>query len=86
MPVYSILSELIPPKKQIDGGIDPCENRKAIKSSKEEGAANSFEIIAREWGSKKANEWDDKNNRSKQMLEGEYFPLAWWQALNRYFA
>jgi integrase len=61
-------------KKQIDGGIDPNENKKAVKSSKAESAANSFEIIAREWGSKKVNDWDDKNNRSKRMLERNIFP------------
>jgi len=61
-------------KKQIDGGIDPSENKKAVKASKAESAANSFEIIAREWGSKKVNEWDDKNNRSKRMLERNVFP------------
>ena len=61
-------------KKQIDGGIDPGENRKAVKSSKAESAANSFEVIAREWGAKKVNDWDDKNNRSKRMLERNIFP------------
>ena len=35
--------------KQIAGGIDPSENRKAIKQSRAESAANSFEVIAREW-------------------------------------
>jgi hypothetical protein len=30
-------------------GIDPSENRKAIKAAREERAANSFEVIAREW-------------------------------------
>lgn len=48
-------------KKQIDGGIDPGENRKAVKSSNAESAANSFEIIAREWGSKKVETWVEKN-------------------------
>jgi integrase len=61
-------------KKQIDDGIDPNENKKAVKASKAESAANSFEIIAREWGSKKVNDWDDKNNRSKRMLERNIFP------------
>ncbi|MFA6163977.1 MAG: integrase arm-type DNA-binding domain-containing protein [Methylobacter sp.] len=61
-------------KKQIDVGIDPSENKKAVKSSKAESAANSFEIIAREWGSRKVNDWDDKNNRSKRMLERNIFP------------
>jgi len=40
-------------RTQIANGINPSENRKAIKASKAESAANSFEIIAREWGSKK---------------------------------
>jgi len=61
-------------RKQIAGGINPSENRKAVKSSKAESAANSFEIIAREWGAKKVNDWDDKNNRSKRMLERNIFP------------
>lgn len=61
-------------KKQIDGGIDPGENRKAIKQSKSISDANSFEVIAREWGQKKVDAWDDKNNRSKRMLERNVFP------------
>jgi hypothetical protein len=40
-------------RKQIADGIDPSENKKAIKESKAESAANSFEIVAREWGVKK---------------------------------
>ena len=61
-------------RKQIANGIDPSENKKAVKESKAESAANSFEIIAREWGAKKVNDWDDKNNRSKRMLERNVFP------------
>jgi integrase len=61
-------------RKQIADGIDPCENKKAVKEAKAESAANSFEIIAREWGAKKVNDWDDKNNRSKRMLERNIFP------------
>jgi integrase len=60
--------------KQIAGGINPSENKKAVKQSKTESAENSFEVIAREWGQKKVNEWDDKNNRSKRMLERNIFP------------
>lgn len=61
-------------RKQLADGIDPSENRKAVKLSKVESAANSFEIIAREWGLKKVNDWDDKNSRSKRMLERNIFP------------
>jgi integrase len=61
-------------RKQLAEDIDPSENRKAVKSSKAESAANSFEIIAREWGSRKVDTWADKNNRSKRMLERNIFP------------
>ncbi len=61
-------------RKQIANGIDPSENKKAVKESRSAGSANSFEIIAREWGLKKIDDWDDKNNRSKRMLERNVFP------------
>ncbi len=61
-------------RKQIAADIDPSENKKAIKASKAVLAANSFEVIAREWGQKKVNGWEDKNNRSKRMLERNIFP------------
>jgi hypothetical protein len=61
-------------RKHLADGIDPSENRKAVKTSKAESATNSFEVIARECGFKKVNEWDDKNNRSKRMLERNVFP------------
>ncbi len=61
-------------KKHIADGIDPSENKKAVKESKLAFSANSFEIIAREWGQKKVDGWDEKNNRSKRMLERNIFP------------
>lgn len=61
-------------KKQIADGIDPSENRKAIKASRAESALNDFEVIAREWGIKKVDQWEEKNNRSKRMLERNIFP------------
>lgn len=36
-------------RKQLAGGIDPGEHRKATKAAGVERAANSFEVIAREW-------------------------------------
>ncbi len=36
-------------RKQLANGIDPGENRKAVKAAKSDRAANSFEVIAREW-------------------------------------
>jgi integrase len=61
-------------RKQIAAGIDPGENRKAVKAAKAESAANSFEVIAREWGLKKVENWEEKNHRSKRMLERNVFP------------
>jgi len=61
-------------RKQVTADIDPGENKKAIKAAKAESATNSFEIIAREWGQKKVNGWEEKNNRSKRMLEKNIFP------------
>lgn len=40
-------------RRLLADGIDPSENRKATKSAKVESAANSFEVVAREWYSKK---------------------------------
>ncbi len=61
-------------RKQLADGIDPSENKKAAKESRAASVANNFEIVAREWGAKKVNDWDDKNNRSKRMLERNVFP------------
>ncbi len=61
-------------KKQLADGIDPSAHKKAVKLSKAESVANSFEVIAREWGHKKVETWRDKNNRSKRMLERNIFP------------
>ena len=61
-------------RKQIAEGIDPSENKKAVKASKAESALNSFEVIAKEWGAKHVNNWDDKTHRSKRMLERNIFP------------
>lgn len=36
-------------RKLLAEGVDPGENRKAQKAAKSERAANSFEVIAREW-------------------------------------
>lgn len=61
-------------RKQLVNGIDPGEHRKAFKQLKAESAANSFEVIAREWGAKKVETWTAKNNRSKRLLERNILP------------
>ena len=61
-------------RKQIADGIDPSEHRKATKAARVQDVENSFEIVAREWGSKQVENWDDKSNRNKRMLEKNIFP------------
>ena len=39
-------------RKLLANGIDPSENRKVQKAAKMERAADSFEVIAREWFAK----------------------------------
>src|SRR6266700_86557 len=36
-------------RKQIASGIDPLQNRKAQKEARKGRAANSFEVVGREW-------------------------------------
>jgi hypothetical protein len=44
-------------RKLLADGIDPSENRKAQKSAQAERAANSFEVVAREWFAKYSPNW-----------------------------
>jgi hypothetical protein len=44
-------------RRQLAAGIDPGETRKAMKATKEGQAANSFEVVAREWHAKHAPAW-----------------------------
>jgi integrase len=49
--------------------------RKATKSAKEEQAANSFEVIAREWFDKQAPSWADTTLiHAKKRLESDLLP------------
>jgi integrase len=44
-------------KRSLAYGIDPSENRKAQKLARADSAANSFEVVAREWLSKYSAIW-----------------------------
>lgn len=62
-------------RKLLADGIDPSENRKAQKSAKTERAANSFEVVAREWHAKYAPGWAEHHgNRIIRRLERDIFP------------
>jgi integrase len=55
--------------------IDPSENRKVQKTARVERAANSFEVIAREWYSKYRPGWSESHaDRTIRRLENDVFP------------
>lgn len=62
-------------RKLVAQGIDPAEHRKAKKAAQQERAANSFEVVAREWFSKMAPNWA-KSHADKIIarLENDLFP------------
>ena len=62
-------------RKLLANDIDPGENRKAQKAAKVERAANSFEVIAREWFAKHSPGWAT-GHAAKIMgrLEKDAFP------------
>lgn len=62
-------------RKLLADGIDPSENRKAQKSAKVDRAANSFEVVAREWFVKYSATWaEDHGNRIIRRFERDIFP------------
>lgn len=62
-------------RKQLAQGIDPGENRKAIKAAQADRAANSFEVVAREWYTKQAPTWaGNHGDRVIRRLERDIFP------------
>lgn len=62
-------------RKLLANGIDPSENRKVQKAAKVERAANSFEVIAREWFAKYSPGWSTSHSgRILKRLENDVFP------------
>lgn len=62
-------------RKQLAGGIDPSEHRKAIKTARVERAANSFEVVAREWFEKNRHTWAPSHaDKIIDRLERDVFP------------
>ena len=62
-------------RKLLAAGVDPSQHRKAAKLAGTERAANSFEVVAREWFGKQKLHWAD-NHSSKiiRRLERDLFP------------
>jgi len=70
-------------RQQLADGIDPGENKKAIKQAKATNAANSFEVIAREWFECKMSEKSDSHKkRTLANLERDVFPFMGGQAIS----
>lgn len=62
-------------RRLLADGIDPGENRKATKAARQERAANSFEVVAREWFAKMAPSWaDNHGDRILRRFERDIFP------------
>lgn len=70
-------------RKQLADGIDPGEHRKAVKISRTEMAANSFEVVAREWFGKFSPTWA-KGHADKliRRLERDVFPWVGKKPVN----
>lgn len=62
-------------RKLLAEGIDPSENRKASRSTRVDRAANSFEVVAREWFEKYSPNWAaNHSSRILRRLEKDIFP------------
>lgn len=69
-------------RKLLAQGIDPAENRKAQKAAREDRAANSFEVVAREWFAQHAPSWS-KSHADKIIarLQNDLFPWIGGRAI-----
>ena len=62
-------------RKLLANGVNPSENRKMQKSVRADQAANSFEIVAREWYAKYSTTWSaNHGDRIIRRLERDIFP------------
>lgn len=62
-------------RKLLDSDIDPSEHRQAQKATEENRAANSIEVVAREWHAKHLPSWTEKHAETIiRRLELNVFP------------
>jgi integrase len=62
-------------RKLLANGIDPSDVRKTQKSARGERAANSFEVVAREWFAKHSPNWAASHaSKIIQRLEKDFLP------------
>ena len=63
-------------RKLLANGVDPGTVKKAQKAARLERAANSFEVLAREWYEKQNGTWSDSHGvRILRRFERDVFPL-----------
>lgn len=62
-------------RRLLASGVDPGEHRRAEKAAGKERAANSFEVVAREWFAKQSSGWVKSHaSRIELRLENDVFP------------
>lgn len=62
-------------RRLLAAGVDPAENRKAAKAARAAAAADSFEVVAREWFAKHGASWvASHGDRIIRRLERDVFP------------
>jgi integrase len=62
-------------RKLLSNGVDPSENRKALRSAQSERASNSFEVVTREWFGKYSAGWaESHSSRVIRLFERDIFP------------
>ena len=62
-------------RKLLAEGVDPSDHKKALQAAKADRAANSFEVIAREWYASRLNTWAPSHSkRLLKRLENDAFP------------
>lgn len=59
---------------ELQNGIDPNHQRKAVKAAGKEASSNSFKTIALEWLEKRGKKSDSGDKRLKRTLEKDLFP------------
>ncbi len=69
-------------RKLLANGVNPRDNRKMQKSVRTDQAANSFEIVTREWYAKYSSTWSaNHDDRIIRRFERDIFPWAGRQNL-----
>lgn len=62
-------------RKLLADGVDPGENKKAQKTARKEVAANSFEVVAREWIAKQLPKWaSSQAKKVSGIFDNNVFP------------